>query len=236
MNVTSFSSAIVSSNSNGYLTVIPDIKCHSPKEGDLLLGRDPVEIAKSLVDCGAPALSVVTETKNFGGSLELLRNITNAVNVPVLRKDFITDSVMLEETAEHGAAAALLLCTHMKEDNLFRLYDAALALGIEPVVEVHNEAEMDMAKRIKARLIAINNRNILELEKDNGGPERTIFLSSYAPSEAVLISASGISSRGEAALLAKTGVHSILVGTALWLSKDICETYNSFRVERKVLL
>ena len=233
MKSTLFSSAIVSSNSNDYLIVIPDIKCYSPKEGDLLLGRNPVEVAKNLANCGAPALSVVTEAKSFGGSLELLRSITNAVNVPVLRKDFVTNSAMLEETVEHGAAAVMLICAHLEEDKLPRLYDAALALGIEPVVEVHNEAEMTMAKRVKARLIAINNRNILELEKDNGGLEHTISLLSCVPSDSMLISASGISSHDEAEILAKSGVHGILVGTALWLSQNIYKTYNSLRVERR---
>ena len=232
MNHISFSSAVMSTNSKGYLAVIPDIKCYSPKEGPLLRERDPVDVAKRLVDCGAPALSVVTEAKNFGGSLELLRSITGTVSVPVLRKDFITNTVMLKETADYGATAVLLICAYLNEDNLPHLYNAALALGIEPLVEVNNEAEMAMAKRIGAHLIAINNRNILELEKDHGGTERTISLSPHAPRDAVLISASGITSRDEATQLAKSGVHGILVGTALWLSQDICETYASLRMER----
>jgi indole-3-glycerol phosphate synthase len=236
MNFAPFFAAIVSSNRNGCLAVIPDIKCHSPKEGDLLLGRDPVEVAKNLVNCGAPALSVVTEAKNFCGSLDLLSSITNAVNVPVLRKDFITDKTMIKETAEHGATAVLLTCAFLKEDDLIPLYDTALALGVEPVVEVHNEEEMAMAKRIGARLIAINNRNILEFERDNGDSEHTISLLACVPSDAVLISASGISSRDEATILFKTGVHGILVGTALWLSKDMYKTYNSLRIERKEIL
>jgi len=104
-----FSSAIIRENLRGYVAVIPDIKCVSPKEGDLLRGRDPVDVAKYLVNCGAPLLSVVTESERFGGSTELLRGVVKAVDVPILRKDFITNEEMLEETAEIGASAVLLI-------------------------------------------------------------------------------------------------------------------------------
>ena len=89
-----FSSAILNENARGFAAVIPDIKCVSPKYGDLLRGRDPVEVAKLLVLYGAPALSVVTESKNFGGSPALLRTIAD-IGVPVLRKDFMTGEAQL---------------------------------------------------------------------------------------------------------------------------------------------
>ena len=117
-----FSSAIASENARGFVAVIPDIKCVSPKEGDLLRGRDPVDTAKYLVSCGAPLLSVVTEPNRFGGSPELLRAIANSVDAPVLRKDFITDESRLLETAELGAAAVLLICAVSDEKTLGVLY------------------------------------------------------------------------------------------------------------------
>jgi len=217
----------------GSLAVIPDIKCRSPKEGDLLRGRDPLEVAKNLVTCGSPVISVVTEAKDFGGSLELLRCIASSVNVPVLRKDFITTIDEINITVEHGASAVLLICAYLDEQKLSLLHDAALNMGVEPLVEVHSEVEMAMAKRVGAHLIAINNRNIVDLERDDGGPDLTISLISSAPRDAVMISASGINTPQEAALLVKTGVHGVLVGTALWLAEDIDEKYNSLRVESR---
>lgn len=233
MKPTRFSTAIMASTNTGYLTVIPDIKCRSPKEGDLLRGRDPIETAKTLVNCGAPVVSVVTEKKDFGGSLGLLRDIANTVNVPVLRKDFITTADEIKRTVEHGASAVLLICAYLNDKTLFALYDTALNFGVEPLVEVHNEAEMNIAKRVGAHFIAINNRNIVDFERDNGGPELTISLSNSIPKDVVLISASGINTPDEAASLAKAGVHGILVGTALWLADDMYETYKSLCVESR---
>ncbi|MDR2243912.1 MAG: indole-3-glycerol phosphate synthase 2, partial [Burkholderiales bacterium] len=139
-----FSSAIVAENERGRVAVIPDIKCISPKEGDLLRGRDPVETAKFLVRCGAPVLSVVTERERFGGSTELLKAIVQAANVPVLRKDFITNEEQLLETAELDAAAVLLICAMTDEKNLKALYEKTLELGMEPFVEVHTAQEMEL--------------------------------------------------------------------------------------------
>jgi len=230
---TRFSTAIMDSYNKGLLTVIPDIKCRSPKEGDLLRGRNPIDVAKSLVQCGAPVVSVVTDSKDFEGSLKLLRNVVNAVSVPVLRKDFITTVDELKYTAEHGASAVLLICAYLDEKQLSHLYETALSMGLEPLVEVHTDAEMNMAKQVGAGFIAINNRNIVELERDNGGPELTLSLSASASKDVVLISASGISTRGEAASLASAGVHGILVGTTLWLADDICKMYASLQVESR---
>ena len=131
------SSVITSENALGFVAVIPDIKCVSPKEGDLLSGRDPVETAKYLVRRGAPALSVVTERNHFGGSIELLRAVVGDVDVPVLRKDFITSEAQLLETAGLGAAAVLLICATTDEKTLKRLYKKSMELGLEPEVEVH---------------------------------------------------------------------------------------------------
>jgi len=228
-----FSTAITSENARGFVAVIPDIKCVSPKEGDLLRGRDPVVTAKTLVRNGAPVLSVVTERQRFGGSTELLSAIAQAVNVPVLRKDFITNEDQLLETAALGAAAVLLICATTDEKNLQALYEKALTLGIEPLVEVHTAQEMELADRLSARLIGINNRNIVSLEKDDGGPDRTAALASRLPTGALLISESGILSAEDAKLAAAAGANAVLVGTALWQARDMGAMYQSLRVERK---
>jgi len=229
-----FSAAIATENERGFVAVIPDIKCISPKEGDLLCGRDPVETAKFLVRCGAPVLSVVTERERFGGSTGLLSAIVQAAGVPVLRKDFITNEDQLLETAELGAAAILLICAITDEKKLRTLYEKALALGIEPFVEVHTMQEMALANALGARLIGINNRNIVTLERDDGGPARTAALASGAPAYALLVSESGILSPEDAKLAAASGANAVLVGTALWQARDMGAMYQALHVKREV--
>ena len=227
-----FSSAIALENERGFVAVIPDIKCISPKEGDLLRGRDPVDTAKYLVSCGAPLLSVVTERERFGGSPELLADIAKSVDAPVLRKDFITSENQLSETAELGAAAVLLICAVSDEKNLNALYEKAIKFGLEPFVEVHTAEEMKFAGKLGARLIGINNRKIVTFEQDDGGPERTVALASKTPSGALLVSESGILSPDDAKLAASARANAVLVGTALWLADDMGAMYRSLRVER----
>ena len=225
-----FSAAIARENEQGYLAVIPDIKCISPKEGDLLKGRNPVAVAKRLVEYGAPALSVVTERERFGGSPKLLREIVTHTGVPVLRKDFVRDENMLVETVKLGAAAVLLICAITDEENLYALYKKAIELGLEPLVEVHTVEEMEFAKKIGAKLIGINNRDIVTLEMDSGDVSRTSALAANAPTDALLISESGILSRSDAKLAASVGANAVLVGTALWQARDMGAMVRSLRV------
>jgi len=225
-----FSSAILNENAQGFAAVIPDIKCVSPKEGDLLRGRDPVETARLLMDYGAPVLSVVTESEHFGGSAELLRSIA-AIGVPVLRKDFIASEAQLHETLDLGAAAVLLICAITSEENLAVLYRKSLELGLEPLVEIHTAAEMALASSLGAKLVGINNRNITTLERDGGGPARTAQLAAGAPKGALLISESGILTPQDATKVVAAGANAVLVGTALWQADDMAAAYQSLRVE-----
>jgi indole-3-glycerol phosphate synthase len=227
-----FSAALLSENARGFVAVIPDIKCLSPKEGELLRGRCPVATAQRLVRFGAPALSVVTEPKRFGGSTELLGAIARAVEVPVLRKDFITNEAQLLETAALGAAAVLLICATTEEETLKALYEKALALKVEPLVEVHTPKEMALARKLGARLVGINNRDIVSLERDEGGPGHTAALAAGMPPGALLVSESGILCMEDAKQAAAAGANAILVGTALWKAEDMEATYQALRVER----
>ncbi len=226
----SFSAAILAENGRGFAAVIPDIKCASPKEGDLLRGRDPVEAAHALVSFGAPALSVVTERERFGGSPELLRKIAKSAGVPVLRKDFITDEKHLDETAKLGASAVLLICAMLDVKTLDLLYHRSISLGLEPLVETHTSSELKLAKSVGAKLIGINNREIATLELDDGGPSRTAELASRTPESAVLISESGILTPEDSKTAVKAGANAVLVGTALWKANDMAEMFGSLRV------
>ena len=223
--MTSFYQSLSAKKSSGAIPVIPDIKLISPKEGDLLQGRSPVAAARLFEQLGAPAISVVTEPHDFGGSLELLSSITAAVSIPVLRKDFITCEDDLRQTRDHGAAAILLICSCLKTEQLLDLYHAALRLGLEPLVETHTEAELRLAARLQPQLVGINNRDILTLEKDDGTVSTTARLAALAPVDALLISESGIATPEQARTAIDCGADAVLVGTALWQAPDLAAFY-----------
>lgn len=224
---TKFSNALITKKQAGLIPVIPDIKCTSPRDGDLLLGRDPVDMARLLASAGAPALSVVTESKNFGGSLDLLKRVAAETGLPVLRKDFITCEGDLQITREHGAEAVLLICAILTFPQLAHLYEKALKIGLEPLVEAHTEEELARAGKIGARLVGINNRNILELEKDGGNISATEMLVKFAPQNAVLVSESSIQTPAEAKAAIEAGVDAVLVGTAILLAENMQGYYLS---------
>ncbi|NLE25880.1 MAG: indole-3-glycerol-phosphate synthase [Clostridiaceae bacterium] len=224
---TKFSDALIARKKAGFIPVIPDIKCTSPKEGDLLLGRDPLIMAKKLVDAGASALSVVTEHKSFGGSIELLEKIVAGTGVPVLRKDFIKSIYDLILTKDSGAQVILLICAMLPFDLLSNLYDKALRLGLEPLVEARTKDELAFASKLGAKLVGINNRNILELEKDNGTVSATGSLAAYAPKDALLISESSIKTPAEAKFAIKAGADAVLIGTAILQADDIGSYYQA---------
>lgn len=223
-----FCESLYRSKAIGKIPVIVDFKAVSPKEGNLFSGRDPAETAKKLERLGAPALSVVTESVEFGGSLSLLETISGSVNIPVLRKDFIKNKKDLRQTVDCGAKAVLLICACMEKHVLFELYEESLALGLMPLVEAHTKEELELACFLKAKLVGINNRNILELEKDRGSVERTQNLAAFAPRDSLLISESGIKTPVQAAAAVKAGADAVLVGTALWKAKNIEDAYMKF--------
>lgn len=222
---TEFSSSIRIRQQAGYIPVVPDIKCKSPKEGDLLRGRDPVATARLLVDEGAPVLSVVTESENFGGSLELLEQVIRETGVPVLRKDFISRREDLIVTRDIGASAILLISSMLNQEQLEYLYEAAIELGLEPLVETHSIAEIQYAAKLGAGLVGINNRNIIELERDDGTVEATASLAAYKPEGCVLISESAIATQADANSAVLAGADAVLVGTSLWQAEDMLTLY-----------
>ena len=220
-----FSTALLNRKTTGTIPVIPDIKCISPQHGDLLRGRCPIETATLLKDIGAPAMSVVTESKKFGGSLTLLKSIVKATDLPILRKDFITNTDDLKITLDNGAAAILLMCATQTEKSLFALYESAIDLGLEVLVETHTIAEMQLAQRLGATLVGINNRDITRLECDAGTVSNTQNIAKFAPEHAVLISESGISTPEEARQAIESGADAVLIGTALWQAEDMATFY-----------
>ncbi|KAF1085144.1 Indole-3-glycerol phosphate synthase [Sporotomaculum syntrophicum] len=199
----------------GKIPVIPDIKCKSPEAGDLLRGRDPIALAKSLAAAGAPVLSVVTETEHFGGSPELLRQIAQSTSVPILRKDFITTREQLHESAEIGASGVLLIAAILEIEQLRELIDEAWALGLEPLVETHTEAEIIAGNELMVTFLGINNRNIMEWEMDDGNVNTTEKLAGLVRPGALLLSESSIASPDDVLRATAAGAHAVLVGTAI---------------------
>jgi len=199
--------------------IIIDFKPVSPRHGDLFKGRNPLEAARRLEKAGVLGLSVITEAEHFGGSLDLLRSVVNAVSLPVLRKDFIKTDDDLYETHGCGAKGVLLICAAAK--NIGALHDKALSIGLVPVVEVHTRDEMELAERIGAKIIGINNRDITVLEKDGGTVDLTLDLIKTAPKGAYIISESGIYCREDAQRVLDAGANAVLIGTAFWQDKFI---------------
>jgi indole-3-glycerol phosphate synthase len=221
-----YSQAIINRKSNGFIPVIPDIKCRSPKEGDLLRGRNPVEIALMLEDYGAPALSVVTERDYFCGSIDLMQKISSLVKIPVLRKDFINSTEEIKISKESGADAVLLISSMLTQSELKKLYEYAVEIELEPLVETHTAAEMEFAAQITAQLVGINNRDILQLEKDEGDVSLTRSLASHKPDNSVLISESSISSAAEVESVVLAGADAVLIGTAIWQAENLLNFYH----------
>lgn len=211
----------------GFVPVIPDFKMVSPADGPLFTDRDPVAAAAEMAKAGAPVLSVVTEQTRFGGSMELLREIVAASGVPVLRKDFIRCTRDVEETAAAGASAVLLICAAMEENALRLCFSAALALGMEPLVEAHTPAELELAGRIGCRFAGINNRDILALERDGGTVERTAELAAMKPAGAFLLSESGLRGPDDVRRAIRSGADGVLVGTAVWRAEDPFAFYDA---------
>jgi indole-3-glycerol phosphate synthase len=227
-----FSSALWNQYHSGRIPVIPDIKSRSPREGDLLQGRHPAELAKKLATAGARVISVVTEKEHFGGSREIIPRIVDSVSLPVLRKDFIISREQLMETAEMGASAVLLIAAILKKAQLYELIEYAHILGLEPLVETHNKDEIMSVNGLKLTMLGINNRNITELETDDGSVKTTEELAGLAGPEALLISESAVSSPADAQRAAKAGAHAVLVGTAILQARDPAQIYRNLNIMR----
>lgn len=224
-----FSDALKKEYLSGKIPVIPDIKLYSPKDGDLIRGRDPVRIAEDLARSGAPVLSVVTEEKEFGGSVELLNRIASRVKVPVLRKDFISDVSDLDATVKSGAKAVLLMCSCLDEKTLTFLYQEALTRGLEPFVETHSKEDLDFARRLGAGLVGINNRDILQLERDNGDVSFSTGLLRFAPDTAFTISESSVRDAVDVRKVLKYGAKAVLAGTCILNAADPVRKLHSLR-------
>lgn len=202
----------------GSIQLIAEIKKASPSKGVIRADFDPVAIARTYREHGAACLSVLTDEQYFQGSLDYLRQVREAVALPVLRKDFVIDPYQVLEARAAGADAVLLIAECLDDASLRSLHDAILALGMTPLVELYEPENLPRVLGVGARLIGINNRNLRTFEVDL---EHTLRLRRAIPADRIVVGESGIRTRDDALRLQRAGVHAMLVGESLMASPDI---------------
>ena len=200
------------------IALIAEIKEASPSAGLIRKDVDPVGIGRVYEGFGAAAISVLTDERFFHGSLANMKQVKEAVIIPVLRKDFIIDAYQIYESRAAGADAVLLIVAVLSDDELRAFLSLCRDLGLEALVEVHTESERDRALEAGAEVIGINNRDLTTFAVDLS---TTIRLVSGMPEGITCVSESGIKTRNNVAHLREAGVDALLVGTALMAAKDI---------------
>ncbi|MFB6147138.1 MAG: indole-3-glycerol-phosphate synthase [Halobacteriaceae archaeon] len=195
--------------------LLGEVKVRTPRDGDLLDDRDPAAVARALTDAGAHGVSVVTESEHFGGSLDLLTAVREAVGEPVLAKDFVASRADVDQLAERGADAVLLISGDLDDARLADLVAYCRDRGVDPLVETHTRDQVETANRLGCRLVGINNRDIQRLERDDGGVERTETLAPAVRSDALVVSESALTSGAAVRRATDADADAVLVGTRL---------------------
>jgi indole-3-glycerol phosphate synthase len=210
--------------SHGNIALIAEVKKASPSAGVIRENFDPVRIAKEYEAAGASCLSVLTDERFFHGSLDYLRQIRQAVKLPLLRKDFIIDERQILEAIEWGADAILLIVAILEDAQLKKFYALAVEAGLAALVEVHAEMELDRALAVGAELIGVNNRDLKTFKVDLATTEHIagkLFSSRATRHAPLLVAESGIHTRADVERLARCGAKAVLVGESLMRGGDI---------------
>ena len=202
----------------GPIHLIAEVKKASPSAGLIRADFNPVPIAQTYAAHGATCISVLTDEEFFQGSLDYLRAIRSAVKLPVLRKDFIIDSYQLVEARTAGADAVLLIAECLDDCQLRKLHNEAVELGLTPLVELYDPANLPRVLEAGATLLGVNNRNLHTFEVDL---QHTLRLKADIPADCILVGESGIASREDALLLQQAGVDAMLVGESLMRQADL---------------
>ena len=199
------------------VAVIAEVKRASPSKGAMAAIADPAALAMDYEAGGASVISVLTEQRRFAGSIADLAAVRAAVQVPVLRKDFVVSSYQLWEARAHGADMILLIVAALEQNALVSLVERAVSIGLIPLVEVHAEDELDRALEAGAKIIGVNARDLTTLEVD-----RTVFarLAPHIPDGVLKIAESGIRGPHDLLAYAASGADAVLVGESLVTGKD----------------
>jgi indole-3-glycerol phosphate synthase len=199
------------------VSVIAEVKRSSPSKGALAAIADPAALAADYEAGGAHVISVLTERRKFGGSLDDLAAVRARVDIPILRKDFILTSYQLWEARAYGADLALLMVVCLEQEALVSLIERAESIGLTPLVEVHTEEELERAVAAGARVIGVNARNLKTLEVD-----RDVFakIAPKIPDNVIKIAESGVRGPHDLLAYARSGADAVLVGESLVTGKD----------------
>jgi len=205
---------------NGRVALIAEVKKASPSAGLICRDFDPVRIARQYQAAGASCLSVLTDEKFFQGSLAFLRDIRAAVDLPLLRKDFIIDARQILQAARWGADAILLIAAILSDEQLAGFHALARSAGLAALVEVHDAEELRRVLALKPAIVGVNNRNLKNFKVDLATTEAIAALLPQA-NRPLLVSESGIHARADVERVARAGAQAILVGESLVRSGDI---------------
>src|SRR6185437_7858863 len=199
------------------VSVIAEVKRASPSRGAMAAIDDPAALAGDYEAGGARVISVLTEQRRFGGSLDDLASVRRAVQVPLLRKDFVVSSYQLWEARAYGADLVLLIVAALEQNALVSLVERASSIGLIPLVEVHSQAELSRALDAGAQVVGVNARNLATLEVD-----RSIFarLAPQIPDDIIKIAESGVRGPHDLLAYAAAGADAVLVGESLVIGKD----------------
>jgi indole-3-glycerol phosphate synthase len=206
--------------------VIAELKRRSPSKGEIRPGFDPVACARAYAEGGAAALSVLTDERFFGGHLGYLEKVRAAVDLPLLRKDFVVERRQIDEARLAGADAVLLIVAALDDDELASLYAEARAVDLDCLVEVHDDADLQRALAIDADVIGINNRNLRTFVTDLGVTER---LAPRVPDDVLVVAESGVATPDDVARLTRAGAHAFLVGESLMRQPDLAGALRTLR-------
>jgi indole-3-glycerol phosphate synthase len=199
------------------LSLIAEFKRRSPSAGELRPDAGVADTVRAYERGGSAALSILTEERQFGGSLHDLRAAREASYLPILRKDFVVDPYQLYEAAANGADAVLLIVAALSDRGLAELYDEARALDLDCLVEVHDEPDLERALSVGVDVIGINNRNLADMSVD---VQTTVDLLTDVPAGKTVVSESGYEHRGQLDELERIGVDAVLIGEALMRAEE----------------
>jgi indole-3-glycerol phosphate synthase len=210
----------------GEVAIIAEVKKASPSAGVIRADFNPVAIARTYEQHGAAAISVLTDAAFFQGHLDYLTAVKNAVDCPVLRKDFILDRYQLLEARAAGADAVLLIAECLPDDRLATLHGQALELGLQTLIELHDSDQLPRVLATGCTVIGINNRDLRTFVTRI---DQTLELLPRIPADRIVVSESGISSNGDLRRLGSAGVKAVLVGESLMRAPDIGAALDSLR-------